>query len=107
MESDVRKIVFIFRRRQLPVIHDSAFTADNSQGQTILESGIIYLLDVCFSHGKLYVENSKATHPSQLQYFIKDSAVGIRNGVLKQLLRRKNFILDFKVYNKLINLIML
>ena len=86
LESDVRKIGFIFRRRQFPVIPAFAFTANKSQGQTIPGSVAIYLWDGCFSHGQLYVASSRATHPSHLKYFIKDSVVGTSNVVLKQVL---------------------
>ena len=83
LESDLRKIGFIFRRRQFPIIPAFAFTANKSQGQTIPGNVAIYLWDDCFSHGQMYVASSRATHPSRLRFFIKDSAVGTRNGVLK------------------------
>ena len=86
LESDVRKIGFIFRRRQFPVIPAFAFTANKSQGQTIPGRVAIYLWDGCFSHGQLYVASTRATHPSHLKYFIKDSVVGTSNVVLKQVL---------------------
>ena len=86
LESDVRKIGFIFRRRQFPIIPAFAFTANKSQGQTIPGNVAIYLWDGCFSHGQLYVASSRATHPSHLKYFIKDSVVGTSNVVLKQVL---------------------
>ena len=43
LESDVRRIEFIFRRRQFPVIPTFAFTANKSQGQTIPGNFAIYL----------------------------------------------------------------
>ena len=86
LESDVRKIGFIFRRRQFPIIPAFAFTANKSQGQTIPGNVVVYLWDGCFSHGQFYVASSRATHPSHLRYFIKDSAVGTTNVVLKKVL---------------------
>ena len=86
LESDVRKIGFIFRRRQFPVIPAFAFTVNKSQGQTIPGNVAIKLWDGCFSHGQLYVGTSRATHTSHLKYFIKDYVVGTSNVVLKQVL---------------------
>ena len=103
LETDVRKIGFIFRRRQFLVIHAFAFTVNKSQGQKISGHFAIYVWDGCFSHRQLYVAGYRATHPSHVRYFIKDYAGGTINAVLKQVLCGKDFTLHFKVYNTLSN----
>ena len=86
LESDVKKIGVLFKRRQFPVTPAFVITANKSQGQTISGKVAIYLWEDCFSHGQLYVASSRATHPSRLKYFIRNHVVGTRNVVLKQVL---------------------
>ena len=86
LESNIRKIGVLFRRRQFPVTPAFVITANKSQGQTISGKVANYLWEDCFSHGQLYVANSRATHPSHLKYFIRNHVVGTRNVVLKQVL---------------------
>ena len=86
LESDIKKVGILFKRRQFPVAPAFSITANKAQGQTIPGKVAIYLWDDCFSHGQLYVASSRATHPSRLRYYIKNSVVGTRNVVLQQVL---------------------
>ena len=86
LESDIKKVGIVFKRRQSPVVPAFAITANKSQGQTIKGKVAIYLWEDCFSHGQLYVASSRATHPSHLKYYIRNQIVGTRNVVLKQVL---------------------
>ena len=86
LESDIKKVGIVFKRRQFPVVPAFAITANKSQGQTIKGKVAIYLWEDCFSHGQLYVASSRATHPSHLKYYIRNQIVGTRNVVLKQVL---------------------
>ena len=84
LESDVKKIGVLFKRRQFPVTPAFVITANKSQGQTISGKVVNYLWEDCFLHGQLYVASSRATHPSHLKYFIRNYVVGTRNVVLTQ-----------------------
>ena len=86
LESDIKKIGVLFKRRQFPVAPAFVISSNKSQGQTIPGKVANYLWEDCFSHGQLYVASSRATHPSHLKYFIRNHVVRIRNIVLKQVL---------------------
>lgn len=85
-ESHRGSIVFIFRmdlvtedsmipvkmrRQQFPVIPAFAMTVNKAQGQSIEILGI-YLNDVVFSHGQLYVAFSRSRDSHNIKIFIKD-----------------------------------
>ena len=40
-------------------------------------------MDSVFSHGKLYVATTRASHPDNVKYFIKSTEEGVRNVVFK------------------------
>ena len=84
LESDMKKGGILFKRRKFPVAPAFSITANKAQGQTIPGKVAIYLWDDCFSHGQLYVASSRATHPSRLRYYIKNSVVGTKSAVLQQ-----------------------
>ena len=86
LESDLKTVGILFKRRKFPVAPAFAFTANKSQGQTISGNVGLYLYEDCFSHGQLYVASTRATHPSHLKYFLKDHIAGTRNIVLQQVL---------------------
>ena len=86
LESDIKKIGVLFKRRQFPVTPAFVITANKSQGQTISGKVANYLWEDCFLHGQLYVASSRATHPSHLKYYIRNHVVGTRNVVLNQVL---------------------
>ena len=97
LESDMKKVGILFKRRQFPVAPAFSITANKAQGQTIPGKVAIYLWDDWFSHGQLYMVSSRATHPSRLRYCIKNSVVGTRSAVLQQDLWKKLIIFCFYV----------
>lgn len=62
---------FTFRRNQFPLIPSFSMTMTKSQGQTLGKVGI-YLQDVTFSHGKLYVALSRCRRKEHIVVFVKD-----------------------------------
>jgi energy-coupling factor transporter ATP-binding protein EcfA2 len=66
-------------RLQFPLIPAYAMTINKSQGQT-LETVGIYLKDIVFSHGQLYVALSRCRNRNNIKVFVKDQ--GSRQGHL-------------------------
>ena len=56
------RLSFKFGRRQFPVRHSYVMTINKSQGQSLKRTGL-YLPDVCFAHGQLYVAFSRCGYP--------------------------------------------
>ena len=79
MVSEDQMLPVMLRRQQFPLIPAYAMTINKSQGQTIDRVGI-YLSDVCFSHGQLYVAMSRCRSKQNITVFIKDA--GLRQGRL-------------------------
>ena len=53
-----------------------AMTINKSQGQTLSRVGV-YLREMCFSHGQLYVAASRVGHPSHIRFAVEpDEATG-------------------------------
>ena len=67
------------RRQQFPIIPAFAMTINKSQGQSIENLGI-YLNDVVFSHGQLYVALSRSSDSRKISIYIKEQ--GSRQGHL-------------------------
>lgn len=59
------------RRQQFPILPAYAMTINKSQGQTIERVGI-YLSDVVFSHGQLYVALSRCRDRRNITVYVKD-----------------------------------
>ena len=70
--------------RQLPVRHVYVMTINKSQGQSLKRTGL-YLPDVCFAHGQLYVAFSRCGHPPDdenrtgLKVIVYDTLIQGRN----------------------------
>ena len=56
------RLCFKFGRRQFPVRHAYVMTINKSQGQSLKRTGL-YLPDVCFAHGQLYMAFSRCGYP--------------------------------------------
>lgn len=72
---------FTLQRQQLPLLPSYAMTINKSQGQTLQQVGI-YLNDVVFSHGQLYVALSRCRHRNNI--FVHVNETGHRQGHLLQ-----------------------
>jgi len=57
---------FQFKRKQFPIRLSFAITVNKAQGQTIPNVGV-YLPELVFSYGQLYVELSRATSRSNIR----------------------------------------
>lgn len=78
MSSD-EGLPFMLRRNQFPLIPAFSMTINKSQGQTLGKVGI-YLHDVTFSHGQLYVALSRCRRRANIVIFVKD--IARRQGLL-------------------------
>lgn len=63
------QLPFTFQGRQFPVRPAFAMTINKSQGQTLQRVGI-YLPSPCFSHGQLYVAESRVGVPGGVIYLV-------------------------------------
>ena len=60
---------FRFKRKQFPIRLSFAMTVNKAQGQTIPNVGV-YLPELVFSYGQLYVELSRATSRSNIRILV-------------------------------------
>lgn len=71
LESGRSNLAITMKRLQFPVIPAYAMTINKSQGQTLDKVGI-YLNDVVFAHGQLYVALSRCRNKQNIKIFVKD-----------------------------------
>jgi ATP-dependent DNA helicase PIF1 len=67
--SDGKMSPFKFMRKQFPIRLSFAMTINKAQGQTIPNVGV-YLPDLVFSHGQLYVAVSRATSRNKIKILV-------------------------------------
>ena len=65
---------FIWTRRQFSVRLAHAMTISMAQGQT-LECAGVWLADLCFTHGQLYVAASRVGHPLRIRIALNPEGV--------------------------------
>ena len=63
---------FQFQRLQFPIKLCFAMTINKSQGQTLHEVGV-YIRQLCFSHGQLYVALSRARKANNIKVLDESS----------------------------------
>lgn len=84
-------LAFKFKRRQFPLRPAFAMTINKAQGQTLGKAGL-YLPTQCFSHGHLYVAQTRVGASDALKIVAPcgrvegRSGVFVKNGVHKELL---------------------
>ena len=87
--ADFDEYGFKWQRLQFPVKLAFAMTINKSQGQTLSKVSV-WLRDLCFSHGQLYVAASRVGDPDNIQFALKfqsDLPPNVtRNIVFKELL---------------------
>jgi ATP-dependent DNA helicase PIF1 len=66
---------FEWSRLQFPVRVAFAMTINKSQGQTLTRVGV-YLEELCFSHGQLYVAASRVGLPSSIRFAVAPNESG-------------------------------
>ena len=77
------RLPFKFGRRQFPVRHAYVMTINKSQGQSLKRAGL-YLPDICFAHGQLYVGFSRCGYPPNdksrtgLKVVVQDTVIQCR-----------------------------
>lgn len=92
--SDSRQQVQI-RRLQFPLIPAFAMTINKSQGQTIERCGI-YLNDLVFAHGQLYVALSRSRNRQSIKVFVKEQE-GRQGHLLRQLQQHQDRVFTMNV----------
>ena len=68
------KHIFLFKRTQFPISLCFAMTINKAQGQTLNYVGI-YLPELVFSHGQLYIALSKAKTSNSIKILVKPTLV--------------------------------
>lgn len=71
LESGTSNLPIKLKRLQFPIIPAYAMTINKSQGQTLDKVGI-YLHEIVFSHGQLYVAFSRCRNKDSIKVFVKD-----------------------------------
>jgi Helicase len=89
LETQDALLPVTIQREQFPIIPAFAMTINKSQGQTIDRVGI-YLNDVVFAHGQLYVACSRSRLPQNICIYIRDQ--GARQGQREQQVFTRNVI---------------
>ncbi|XP_019163477.1 PREDICTED: uncharacterized protein LOC109159822 [Ipomoea nil] len=75
--SDPR-LLFMFQRKQFPLMLSYAMTINKSQGQTLSHVGLLLKKPV-FNHGQLYVAVSRVSNPDGLKVLICGESRGLLN----------------------------